>query len=102
MGGQGPGGGGGPGGGFDRRRSSGKPLPLRVSRKPPPGPPTPPPGPRLPMKITTPHDWLVYLLLPGTREKLQGGFLEGLKGDFPVVFGLLPDENSEKNLLKSF
>ena len=43
-----------------------------------------------------PLTWLVYLLLPGTREKLQGGFLDLFNLFLLVVFGLFPDENSEK------
>ena len=41
----GPGGGfGGPGGGFSDNRSGGKPLLLRLLKKPPAGPPKPPPN----------------------------------------------------------
>ena len=46
-------------------------------------------------------DSLVYLLLPGTRETLQGGFLEGfevISGQFSVNF---PVEISGKNPRKS-
>ena len=37
----------------------------------------------------------------GYSGKASGRFFGGFGGDFPVVFGLLPDENSEKNSLKS-
>ena len=54
----GPGGGfGGPGGGVGKNRTSGTPLLLHKPKN-------------------HPQDWLVYLLLPGTREKLQGVFFE--------------------------
>ena len=38
----------------------------------------------------------------GYSGKASGRFFGGFGGDFPVVFGLLPDENSDKNPLKSF
>ena len=39
--------------------------------------------------------------ISGYSGKASGRFFGGFGGDFPVVFGLLPDENSEKNPLKS-
>ena len=46
--------------------------------------------------------WLVYLLFPGPREKLRGGFLESFdlfSEQFSVNF---PNEISRKNRWKSF
>ena len=40
-------------------------------------------------------------VISGYSGKASGRFFGGFGGDFPVVFGLLPDENSEKNPLKS-
>ena len=37
----------------------------------------------------------------GYSGKASGRFFGGFGGDFPVVFGLLPDENSGKHPLKS-
>ena len=98
----GPGGGsGGPGGDFVIViKVTGKPLLRLLQRKPPPGPPEPPPGPpkapaeptrglatrglaaakpsnsTLPLRAASCATWLVYLQFRGTREKLQGGFLD--------------------------
>ena len=39
--------------------------------------------------------------ISGYSGKASGRFFGGFGGDFPVVFGLLPGENSEKKFLNS-